>query len=148
MTLPPGYAMPGTYPNPQPLPRTLTPQPANPQWAANPNGPARPAAPLPIIRAQAEDPPSSSSRLALRLPSPEELGVPSIRPSKIPQITFEQRLGRLGASGMQVDRLPQGGFRAHFLLPGAQPMEADGSSQAAALNLALDRAELSLRSQP
>lgn len=123
-------------------PAMPAPPPANPQWAS-PN-PSRPAAPQPIIRAQAEDPPSPPSRLSLRLPSPEELGIPAAK-VEAAGTSFDQRLQRLGATGMKVEQSAQGGFRARFLLPGDRPVEADGSSHAAAMNLALDRAELSLR---
>jgi hypothetical protein len=85
------------------------------------------------------------------LPSPSELGVaPASLPKAETNTGFDQRLQQLHATNLQVVALPQGGFRARFLLPGShgapsQPVEADGPSNDAAVNLALDRAELSLR---
>ena len=140
---PPPFALQGTFPAPQPrLPQTMPAPKANPQWAAgNAN---RPAAPKPVIRAQAEDPPAPPSRLALRLPSPEDLGI-AIAKVAPAEIGFDERLQRLGATRMKVEQLAQGGYRAHFVLPGARTVEAEGNNRDVALNLALDRAELSVR---
>jgi len=137
-------ALQGTYPARQPMPPAMPePPPANPQWAGA--NPSRPAAPRPIIRAQAEDPPSPPNRLALRLPSPEELGIPAAK-SDAAEKTFDQRLQSLGARGLRVEPLAEGGFRAYMVLPGDRPVQAEGHSQAVATNLALDRAELALGS--
>jgi hypothetical protein len=131
------YAFPVRPPSPPPI---SVPPPANPQWASA--NPKQQPAPRPIIRAQAEDPPPS--RLSLRLPSPEELGIP-VAKVEVAQKSFEQRLQQLGATALKVESLTKGGFLARIVLPGDRPVEAHGTSHAAAMNLALDRAELSLR---
>ncbi len=126
---------------PAPVPQTVPPPPPpNPQWAAG--TPNRPALPKPIIRAQSEDPPAPS-RAALSLPPPEQLGIPAVHVA-VETKTFDQRMQSLGATGLQVESL-NGGFRARFVLPGNRPFEAEGPNRDAALNLALDRAELALR---
>jgi hypothetical protein len=72
------------------------------------------------------------------------LGIPAGK-STAGEQSFDQRLQSLGATGLKVEPLAQGRYRAHFQLPGARAFEADGTSHDAAVNLALDRAELSLR---
>jgi hypothetical protein len=136
------FAQPRMMQMPAPVPQNIpAPPPPNPQWAAvNPN---RPALPKPIIRAQSEDPPAPPSHTSLRLPSPEQLGIPAVKIAA-EEKTFDQRLQSLGATGLKVESIG-GGFRAHFVLPGERPIEAEGPNRDAALNLALDRAELSVR---
>jgi hypothetical protein len=126
---------------PQRIPQGMSLPPANPQWAAgNTNRPAPP----PVVRAKIDDPPSPPSRLTLRLPPPEDLGIPAGKGGSAEK-SFDQRLQSLGASGLKVEPSAQGRYRAHFQLPGARAVEAEGVSHEAAVNLALDRAELSMR---
>jgi hypothetical protein len=96
------------------------------------------------VRAKIDDPPSPPSRLSLRLPPPEDLGIPAGKGHSAEK-AFDQRLQSLGATGLKVEPLAQGKYRAQFQLPGARAVEAEGASHDAAVNLALDRAELSLR---
>jgi hypothetical protein len=132
----------GVMPAPQPVPPTTASQPANPQWGVA--NPSTASMPKPVFRAQAEDPPASTNRLSLRLPSPEELGIPAAKVESAER-TFADRIQRLGATGLLVEQASGGAFRVRVVLPGARPVEAEGTSRDAALNLALDRAELAVR---
>jgi hypothetical protein len=132
----------GTFPLLQVAPPATASPSVNPQWASA--NPQPVTLPKPVIRAQAEDAPSPPSRLSLRLPSPEELGIPAPK-MEAAEKSFAGRIQMLGATGLQVEQATGGGFRARFLLPGARPVEAVGTSRDAALNLALDRAELASR---
>lgn len=85
----------------------------------------------------------------LRLPSPEELGlaVPAAAaPPTGAWSAVHQRLQRLSASGLHLDAVPGGGWRASFSLPGGQPnqvhrVRAEAASPDAAVQLALTRAD-------
>jgi hypothetical protein len=132
----------GGIPTPQSMPPAIASPPSNPQWGAA--KPAGAAMPKPVYRAQAEDQPASTSRLSLHLPSPEELGIPAAK-AESAEKNFAERIQNLGATGLQVEQASGGAFRARFVLPGSRPVEAEGTSRDAALNLALDRAELALR---
>ena len=106
------------------------------------------SAPRPKVRMQAPEPTSTSARLSL--PPPEQLGLAPTR-STSPQESLDwnqvrTRLDRMGAVGFHLDRLERGGTRVRFFLPARQPnttqhIEAAADTEAAALRLALDRAE-------
>jgi hypothetical protein len=108
--------------------------PLPPQTVANGLPPAK-------VRGVApEEPPARVS-----LPSPEALGIRTAATTMLDWNATHARLERLQAVRFQSDRLPEGGYRVTFLLPtGAsmpQQVEACGASEAAAVHLALQRAE-------
>lgn len=124
--------------------------PSRPQPAAASQVPVpRPPAPRPIIRAQSEDPAPVARPAPLVLPSPEELGVGRIRPSAGADADWSaayRRLHDLGAVCFQLEKLDQGGCRCTCLLPTTHPdrrhrVETRGTSEAAAVRLALERVE-------
>ena len=81
------------------------------------------------------------------MPSPEELGIVADKqpaPAAPAEIDFNvqfARLRQLGALGLQIDRLTEGGYRARFVLPGYRTVEDTGATEGAALAAALERAE-------
>jgi hypothetical protein len=83
----------------------------------------------------------------LRLPSPEDLGVSAPRPTAGADWSAAlRRFDQLGATGFQLEKLPQGGCRVSCLLPTSQPgrthrIDAQAASDGDALRLALERAE-------
>jgi hypothetical protein len=90
----------------------------------------------------------------LTLPSPEQLGVSGTGPAPVTSPAtalrvdwndLRARLERLGALGLHLDKLAIG-YRVAFLLPTNQPdrahhIEATADTEAAAIRLALQRAE-------
>jgi hypothetical protein len=110
-------------------------------------------APRPKVRAVSADPtPGVPPRLAL--PNPEDLGIrlasapvlPAAAPMAVDWNQVHARLDRLGVVNFRRDRLPQGGFRVTFTLPGAAALpggqvEATGDTEASAVLAALQRAE-------
>jgi hypothetical protein len=131
------------YPaQPARIPQGIATPPANLQWAGENTN--RPTAAPSVVRAKVDDPPAPPSRLTLRLPPPEDLGIPAGKGAS-GETSFDQRLQSLGVTGLKVEPSGQGRYRAHFQLPGARAVEAEGASHDSAVNLALDRAELSLR---
>ncbi len=133
----PRYAMPQTLRQPQATP-SMPPPP--PMLAANNIKPK--------VRAQAPDatPPNPPQ---ISLPSPEALGiqVTAAAPratAPAPAVDWNQihaRLEQLGIVNLHRDRLPQGGFRVTLALPGQQPVEGIGATEAAAMMAALQRAQ-------
>jgi hypothetical protein len=83
------------------------------------------------------------------MPSPEELGIACAKPVSHGDADWSlayRRLQDLGAFCFQLDKLPQGGYRCTCLLPTSQPdrnhrIEAPAATEAAAVRLALDKAE-------
>ncbi len=90
------------------------------------------AAPRPIVRGVA---PEAPPRVVLA--SPEELGIRA----PIQDAQARARLAQLRAQRYESDRLPLGVYRVSFFLPDGAPIEAVGETEAAALQLALNRAE-------
>jgi hypothetical protein len=111
------------------------------------------AAPRPTIRLQAADTLLKPAPTPLLLPSPESLGVRPLSAGEVvPQAldwnNVHARLGRLGALGFHMDRLSEGGVRVTFMLPDAnnqraRQIEVVADSEAAAVNAALEHAEMS-----
>jgi hypothetical protein len=108
------------------------------------------AAPRPTIRLQAPDTLLGAPKAPLILPSPAALGIQQAdhAPSAAQTVDWNHvhaRLGRLGALGFHMDRLPQGGVRVTFMLPAgdqrARQIEVVADSEAAAVNAALEHAE-------
>lgn len=145
------------YASPTPY---IRPMPVQPVWQQAPRPPAQvPAAmaehsaPRPKIRMQAPEPTTTSARLSL--PSPEQLGLSPIRTSAGESVDWNlvrTRLDKMGAVGFHLDKLNQGGTRVRFFLPAGQPnstqhIEAAADTEAAALRLALDRAEAFARNR-
>jgi hypothetical protein len=121
----PIYAMP---PQPQTQPRYMVP-PAPPQPLVANNL-------KPKVRAQAPDTPPR-----IVLPSPEALGIQVVAA----KVTMDwnqvhARLEQLGVVNLHRDHLPQGGFRVTLALAGQQ-VEGTGTTEAAAMTAALERAE-------
>jgi hypothetical protein len=87
------------------------------------------------------------------MPSPEQLGVPagrlpilSAREEKADWNAAVEKANRLGATGLHLARLPQGGCQVTLLLPSGQAdrvqhIEATAATEADAVRLALERAE-------
>jgi len=130
-------------PAPQPVPAYANiPQPPRPAPAPTwqPAPVAANGLPRPKVRAvPADDPPAR-----VVLPSPEALGIRTATAPGIDWNVTHARLDRLQAVRFQSDRLPQGGYRVTFILPAgtqSQPVEAVGETEAAAVQLALARAE-------
>jgi hypothetical protein len=141
----PYYVMPS-----QPQSGWVPPAPLQPQVAMPAPPPAKltippppvamlpPADPMrPKVRAVREDMPPR-----LVLPSPESLGiaVAAPAPTAVDWNQMQARLERLGVVRLGRDRLPEGGYRVVLGLPTHQ-VEATGMTEAAAVLLALERAE-------
>ena len=108
-----------------------------------------------IVRGQRPDEPVRPSPAApvrppaLRMPSPEELGVAVVpRPENlsVDWTAAHVQLDRLGATCFHLERLPKGGCRITCLLPTKQSdrthrIEAEAASDADAIRLALAQAE-------
>jgi hypothetical protein len=83
------------------------------------------------------------------MPSPQELGVADLKQPENPIVDWaavHNRLDRLGATCFQLERTPQGSCRITCLLPTDQRgrthrIEADASTEADAVRLALARAQ-------
>lgn len=137
----PGAPMYAVPPQPQPQPRYVTPQPQA-------NGTMPPPPPVlaannvkPKVRAQAPDPVPPAPHIVL--PSPEALGIqvaPTAPKTAVDWNQIHVRLEQLGIVNLRRDRLPQGGFRVVLALPGQQ-VEGTGATEAAAMTVALQRAE-------
>src|SRR5262249_45752210 len=120
--------------------------------------------PRPKVRLQAPEEILPQSPPRTPLPSPEELGiggpvgqipnaplaaapVANVSQSRSEDIDWnvtKQRLNRLGALSFHCDRLANGAFRVTLSLPaqgGAHHVEAEATSEAAAVAAAIDRAE-------
>lgn len=152
------FTYPGTayQPAPQrPQASPLTPKFAEqttqqPVLAAQAGGsPPKAPQPQPIIRMQGPDPEAAAPPARLVMPSPEELGLalpvgPAPTTKEIDLNSAYTRLRQLGAIGLHLDRLTQGGYRATFVLSaseGPRQVNADGATEGAALAAALERAE-------
>ena len=128
----------------QPMPAPI-PQP---QYAQQPQ-PAvwQPAQPLPVkVRGVAAEP--APTRFVL--PSPEALGVATnIKMPPAPVVDWSQiqaRMARLGVVRYQKNALSTGGIRVTLLLANSQtPMEAQAETEAAAVLIALQHAETTVR---
>jgi hypothetical protein len=122
-----------------------------------PQGRPAPAAPS-VARAKVEDAPpvpapAPAWSAPLTLPTPEQLGIVSAG-SAVPAMpesapldwnATHAHLRRLGAVGVQLGRLPQGGYRFGFLLPTDSPdvtrhIEGTGPTEAEAVRRALANA--------
>lgn len=94
-----------------------------------PAEPARTAAPAPAL---------------LRLPTPEQLGVAVTAAAD--WSAAHRRFEQMGAVCFRLEKLAHGGCRVSCVLPTTQPdlshrVEAEASSEAEAVRLALDKAE-------
>src|SRR5262249_47909043 len=113
------------------------PQAGAQNWTAPPSRPMdlpytqQQEIPRPVVRAQSADeaPPASGSGLtrdnsvALRIPSPEDLGIGlGQRPAaaEVDWGAFHGRLNQLGATSFQTRRTPEGGYQVTCLLPSRQ----------------------------
>jgi hypothetical protein len=84
----------------------------------------------------------------LNIPSPEELGIGSVRQAEVTKVDWtaaRAQLDRLGATCFQVQKL-EGRYRFTCLLPTGQAgrnhrIEAEASTEADAVQLALAKAE-------
>ena len=142
---------------------------APPAWMAKPQQAVRPAVapqmpvnatmaaasaatPAPKIRLQAADAPPITA--ALRLPTPEELGIPAARPAPghpspneaIDWNEVQAHVVRLGGTNLRAERSVQGeSFRVSFLIPTGQDryqqIEVVDPSPVRAVNAALHQAE-------
>jgi hypothetical protein len=110
----------------------------------------------PKVRAVSDDSPPPPVRARVILPSPESLGIKFATPSSVASAAavdwnlVHARLEHLGVVNFQRNRLPQGGFRVVVSLPTTQlphDVEASGDTEAAAVLLALHRAESWVASQ-
>lgn len=148
------------YPPQQPV-SPAPPMPSQPtawQPAANPGWRQQPAPlmaqqppPRPTIRAQApDDPPPEpveSRPTPLQMPSPEQLGVADRHAEGgLDWTAAHRRLDLLGAVCFHSEKLAQGGCRFTCVLPTTEPgrqhrVEVEAASEAAAVGLALDKAE-------
>jgi hypothetical protein len=100
---------------------------------------------------QAETPPAPPPRPApLTLPSPQQLGLTQAPATTAPAEQLDgnatvQQVHRLGATGFHVAQLPGGRCQVSLQLPAGQDhsehVEATADSEAAAVRLALARAE-------
>ncbi len=94
------------------------------------------------VRMQADDP--SPSVPPLRMPSPEQLGVgPTTRATETDWTAVRKRMEALTVSSFHLQKL-DGGFRFTCVVPVAgerRKIEADGLTEAEAIDLALTRAE-------
>lgn len=115
-------------------------------------------APRPLVRAQAPDEPPAAARpapaqsqpMALRIPSPEELGIGRgdaalASPARVDWSAVHGRLDQLGATCFLMQRNPDG-IRVSCLLPAGQQgksrhVEARASSEAEAVRLTLAKVE-------
>lgn len=114
--------------------------------------------PAPVIRAQADDEPETPdgsaladqpAPAALSIPSPEDLGVGDRRPAADrgdDWAALHGRLGRLGATCLHVEKLPDGGSRFVCLLPTDRPtrshrVEVRAATEREAMRLAVEKAE-------
>jgi hypothetical protein len=151
---PPVY--PPAYPAPPSAPTWTgqpSPWPAAWQQAAGPAAaPAQPlATPRPIVRAKGDDDPVRVElpQTRLRIPTPEQLGIALAPRTDAPPAdwaTARQRLDRLGAVCLHLEKLPQGGYRFTCLLATSQAgrthrVEAQAATEAEVVRLALDRSE-------
>lgn len=146
---------------PQPVPQRIPqapapriPQPPASAWQRPPAPPTTahmPSPPVPptTVRGHSQSLEPRTPAAPLSLPSPEALGIAVARtPAAATALDWNAvhaRLDRLGAVRFQSDRLPQGGYRVTFLLPGGaagtQTVEGVAATQADAVQLALSRAE-------
>jgi hypothetical protein len=145
-------APPTLPPAPQPLawapkpPQAAPPSTLSaPQKLALPPPPALAAAQAkPIVRGAMPDSPAAPPPpTRIVLPSPEALGIkigPATPPAAPDWNHVHARLEKLGTVNYQRDRLSQGGYRVILSLP-AHRVEATGDTEAAAVLLALERAE-------
>lgn len=131
---------------------TFVPAP-QPQWAP-PTPPVAMARPARVFRGAMPDEakpvvarPKPVPAL-LVMPAPEEMGIAS-RPAgaeKADWDTLHQRLDSLGARSIQLDRLPEGGYRFSCLLPTSQAdrchrVESTAETEVQAVQLVLQQAE-------
>jgi hypothetical protein len=122
-----------------------------PSMNRSPNAPvAQTTNPRPIFRAKGPDEPTpATTRPALTMPTPEQLGVARARISDISegiQAEVRGRLEQLGAVSFPVEKLETGGCRFTCFLPTRQPglthrIDTEATTAAEAVNLGLHRAE-------
>jgi hypothetical protein len=156
---PPAYGAPQAFlQQPSSQPAAWVPQP--PAWPGQASALASHTDPhRPVFRGQmpeqpAEAPPPRPAPPPLAMPSPGQLGLGISRPgpeadvgSSVDWNAALKRARELGATGFNVARVPEGGFQVVLLLPTGeadrtQHIEATAASEAGALRLALERAEL------
>jgi hypothetical protein len=152
-------------PGPYQAPTGFGQQPFNgqPTWVpqgGQPQPPARPAVPAmtargqdlprPVIRGLMPDAPAVPPRPApLAMPSPAQLGLSTAPAGAVDSVDWNralERVRRLGASGFHLNKVTEGGYLVTLQLPTGsadrlQHIEATAGTEAAAVCLALDRAE-------
>jgi hypothetical protein len=125
----------------QAAPMPVQPAPRQPtQWQAPPQ-------PIPAtVRGVSQETPPAPKFV---LPRPESLGIAknlNVTPALAPQVDWNQiqaRMERLGVLTYNKTRLPTGVVRVTMTLPGAAaPVEAQGATEAAAILLGLQQAEM------
>ncbi len=146
----PTFAAPRNLAQPisQARPNVVNPRPSQP--VAQQSAPPRPA----TARAQMPDEPRPRpapppAPAPFRMPAPEELGLaaaPAAGPAAGDWPEVHRRLQVLGASGLQLDPLAGGGWRATFVLPASQEdkahrVEARADSPESAVRMALAEAD-------
>jgi hypothetical protein len=105
------------------------------------------AAPAPKVRLQApDDPKNSSRRVAMTIPTPEQLGLIPSSASAVDWSATRVKLRQLGASSFQLDHTSAGGFRFTCWLPAEQSgksyrIEAEAKAESDAVKLCLERTE-------
>ncbi|HZU37014.1 MAG TPA: hypothetical protein VFA18_13930 [Gemmataceae bacterium] len=127
--------------------------PPQPQWVP-PSPPVARRAPAPVFRGAMPDEAKrvlARPKLALAplvMPAPEEMGIASRQAAdeKADWDTLHHRLDSLGARSIQLDRLPEGGYRFSCLLPTQQPdrchrVESTADTEVQAVRLVLQQAE-------
>jgi hypothetical protein len=103
---------------------------------------------------QAPEEPRASKRAGgVAIPSPEQLGLAPTPTSPVDWNSARGRLQSLKATCFQIDRVSSGVFRFTCWLPAEQTgksyrIEADGSGEAEAVQLCLERAERWARRAP
>ena len=138
----PPQRMPAPQPQPQPQPQMAQqPQPA--VWQATQPMPTK-------MRGVSAEPAAAK----FVLPSPEALGVATkVQLPPAPAVDWTQiqaRMARLGVVRYRKDPSPKGGIRATLVLPTADPLRelpiaAEGETEAAAIMIALQQAETTVR---
>jgi hypothetical protein len=95
-----------------------------------------------VVRAQQADEPVRSAPPKLTMPSPEALGVPVPRPAtELDWTALRVRLDRLGATQFTLTKLPEGGYCFTCRLPSAGTVEGRATTEAEAVQRALEQAE-------
>jgi hypothetical protein len=137
----------------QPMPQTWQAPPQTMPPAVRPQQQPQPLAWAPAQPVKARGVAAEPAPPRFVLPPPEALGVTSNVAAPTPQFDWTQvqaRMARLGVLRYRKDPVTTGGFSVTLLLPTAdptrgQPITAQGETEAAAVQLALEFAEAAAR---